>query len=72
MRTLVAMQEDGWNRQWGGAHCSNHNIFEISYPRQGRGAPGAAVGLDRGGLYGRHRGRPSLPHEARLPGVDRV
>ena len=33
MRTLVAMQEGGWNRQWGGAHCSNHNIFEISYPR---------------------------------------
>ena len=34
MRTIVQMQEDGWNRQWGSSEVSNKNIYEISYPRK--------------------------------------
>ena len=34
MRRLVAMQEGGWNRQWGAGQVSNKNIYEISYPRK--------------------------------------
>ncbi len=33
MRTLIAMQERGWNRQWPAGQVSNRNIYEISYPR---------------------------------------
>lgn len=33
MRTLVRMQEDGWNRPWKTAKVSNKNIYEVSYPR---------------------------------------
>jgi len=34
LRKLVAMQEGGWNRQWGAGQVSNKNIYEISYPRK--------------------------------------
>ena len=34
MRKLIAMQEDGWNRQWGSDMCSVKNVYEISYPRK--------------------------------------
>ena len=34
MRELVAMQEAGWNRQWGSNMCSTKNIHQISYPRK--------------------------------------
>ena len=33
MRTLVALQENGWSRQWGSDMCSVKNVFEVSYPR---------------------------------------
>lgn len=32
MRELIAMQEGGWNRQWGSNNCSVKNVYEISYP----------------------------------------
>ena len=34
MRRLVAMQEEGWARQWAAGQCSNKNVYEISYPRK--------------------------------------
>lgn len=34
MRKFLAMQEDGWNRQWGAGQISNKNIYEVSYPRK--------------------------------------
>jgi len=34
MRELIAMQEAGWNRQWGSNMCSAKNIHTISYPRK--------------------------------------
>ena len=34
MRELIAMQEGGWNRQWGSNMCSVKNVYEISYPRK--------------------------------------
>ena len=32
MRALVALQEEGWERQWEGGACTYRNVFEISYP----------------------------------------
>ena len=34
MRELIALQEEGWNRQWDNRDCSYHNVFEVSYPRE--------------------------------------
>ena len=33
MRTIVAMQEKGWNRQWKVSRISNKNVYGTSYPR---------------------------------------
>ena len=34
MRTLIDLQERGWNRPWASNKCSPKNVFEISYPRK--------------------------------------
>ena len=32
MRALIALQEEGWERQWTSDKCTCRNVFEVSYP----------------------------------------
>ena len=51
MRVYIALQEEGWNRQWESDFCTAHNVFELSYPpdvvERMRALLAEAVGLAR-------------------------